>query len=445
MGIKIPEEGNLFRSRKGRNNAIRIYFLLLLIIIGAFLLREVNAGEIEPLFLPTATPTRTANSHAFEGETNFQAGNIPQAIQAYQEAARLEPNNSQIWSELARIQTYSSNLLTTDAERKQRLEEAVASADRAVEVNPYDSNAYAIQALAYNWYSNPVYAGDQSDQYLLDAQNAVEKALQLDSRNALALAFRAEIMIDQFRYSEAIQSADAALDSGPELMDVHRVNGYVLESLGNRYGDAINEYKKAAEISPNLTFLYISIGANYRQLKQYELALEYFATAARINEQNKINDPIPYLAIARTYSQMGEFFIAARNVMKAIDFTPANPDVYGQLGIVYFRSRNYEGSIPALQCAVNGCNEEQSCEVRQCNPETDPQVSVEGLPLTTNTVVYYYTYGSVLSAMHRDGSDYCERALDVFDTVRSQFSEDAGVMSIVTAGEEICADNGITR
>ena len=56
------------------------------------------------------------------------------------------------------------------------------------------------------------------------------------------------------------------------------------ESLGN-YSQAINEYKEAMHINPNLTFIYLRIGANYRKLQQYDAALEYFAKAAKINEQ----------------------------------------------------------------------------------------------------------------------------------------------------------------
>ena len=50
----------------------------------------------------------------------------------------------------------------------------------------------------------------------------------------------------------------------------------------------------------------------------YEQSLEYFDRAAKINEQIGVNDPAPYLSISRTYSQLGEFFIAAKNVQKGI-------------------------------------------------------------------------------------------------------------------------------
>jgi tetratricopeptide (TPR) repeat protein len=449
MGIRLPDDKHLFRAPK-RDNPIRIYFLVFFVLIGVFIFREVKAGNIQEPFLPTPTATRTANSFAFEGETHFNAGKIQEAVDSYRKAASLEPNNSTIWAELARIQTYSANLLTTDAQKIQRLQEAIESAEKAVELNPEDSSAHAILSLTYDWFSNPNYSGSEAEDYVFKAEQASAKALQLDSDNVLAVAFRAEIYMRQLRYKEALDFAERAVSMDNTSFDAYRVYGFVLESQGGSYDEAIEAYKKAAEINPNLTFIYLSIGVNYRQLQKYDEALEYFALAASINEDNEILDPIPYLGIARTYSQIGEFFIAARNVMRALEITPTDPFVYSQLGLVYFRSRNYEGSIPAFACAVDGCTALESCIVRQeCSEDTPeeeiPPYEIEGLPLTESTVVYYYSYGSVLAAMHRDGTGYCERALDVFDTIRSRYADNDGVMSIVNTSVSICESYGITQ
>jgi tetratricopeptide (TPR) repeat protein len=198
------------------------------------------------------------------------------------------------------------------------------------------------------------------------------------------------------------------------------------------------------KITPNRTFLQISIGANYRQLKQYDRAIEYFAQAASINESLGVRDSIPYLAIGKTYTQMGEFFIAARNVRKAIQYDPTSPDVYGQLGIVYFKSHNYEGSIDPLKCAIYGCDADVSCTVRDCDSEKDAKIVISGMPLSANTVVYYYTYGSVLAGLHRKSQPYCTEAVKVLHQVRQGFPEDETILSIVAASEEICSSYGIT-
>jgi tetratricopeptide (TPR) repeat protein len=436
-----------FRKSRKKSNPYRILVLFVLIVFFMTLLTGMVKGEVQPLFLPTPTPTRTTDSFVIEGETHFAAGNLDAAIEAFKNATRLNPEDPELFTKLARIQTYSSSLLTTDAERKLRLEEALESINRAKALAPTDSQVLAVRAFVLDWNSNPLLVDEVTSEDLLnEAESEVVMALQIDNSNTLALAYYAEILVDQTKWNQAQQYIQQAVERDPDLMDVHRIQAYTYETLGE-YNLAIQEYEKAIEIMPNYTYLYIAVGRIYRHLKLYDQALEHFATAVNLNEQLGIKDPIPYLAIANTYAQDGEFFAAALNVKSALDFTPANPDVYGQLGVVYHKSRNYEGAIPALECAIEGCDAEQSCDVRQCDPEVDPMVSVEGLPLTGSSVVYYFTYGSVLSGLHKEGDDKCEKAMEVFEQLRAGFPDDPTIMSIVQAGEEICtySEDSITE
>jgi Tfp pilus assembly protein PilF len=87
----------------------------------------------------------------------------------------------------------------------------------------------------------------------------------LDNSNTLALAFYAEVLIDQQKWNQAEQNIKQALAQDDSLMDVHRIYAYVLETLG-QYNLAISEYDKAIAIEPNFTFLYLRAGANYRAL-----------------------------------------------------------------------------------------------------------------------------------------------------------------------------------
>jgi tetratricopeptide (TPR) repeat protein len=439
---KRPE----FRPSRQTSNPYRMLVWIVLIIGGFLLVNAVNSGKIQPMFSPTLTPTRSAESFAFEGETHFKSGNLNKAITAYNSATRLDPKNGELWSELSRIQTYSSNLLTTDKEKQLRLAEAFDSADKGVKASPENSNAWAVRAFTLDWNANNVLNIDKKDSEMTEAEQNAVRALQLDNQNTLALAFYSEILVDQQKWDQSLQVINQAVarasQRGEEIMDIHRVNAYVNESLGN-YDVAINEYKEAAKITPNLTFLQISIGLNYRQLKQYERAIEYFAQAATINENLGVRDSIPYLAIGKTYTQMGEFFSASRNVKKALQYDPTSPDVYGQLGIVYFKSHNYEGSIEPLKCAIYGCDSETSCNIRDCDPLKDEKITIQGMPLSPNTVVYYYTYGSVLAGLHRKSQPYCNEAVKVLHQVRQGFPVDKIILAIIEPSEEICANYGI--
>ncbi len=451
----IHDEKPLFRRNRGKDNIYRILLLLVALLFFAVLLRGYLGGTVTPFLSATPTPTRTANNYAMEGEMFFTAGDLNKAIAAYQKAHEVDPNNAQLLSELARIQTYSTRLITTDSERLVRMQQALDSANKAVDLSPEDSTVHAIRAFVLDWYAGQALTPEEKQSYLSQAEKAAFTALQLDNQNPLALAYFAEILVDEQKWLQGEEFINQALEREPALMDIHRIAAYTQESLGN-YTQAIEEYQKAAEIAPNMTFLYLAIGANYRQLAfkagteaeqnfLYEKALEYFAKVTVINEQLGIKDPIPYMSIARTYTQMGDALVASLNAEKALSFDPTSPDVYGQLAIIYFKARNYEGSIPAFKCAIRGCTPEESCEVRKCNPQTDPTIAITGMPLTANTAVYYYTYGSVLAALHRKTQPYCDEAMKVFAEVRAAFPEDPTAMGIVKEGENICTSYGFSR
>jgi tetratricopeptide (TPR) repeat protein len=447
----VPPKRPLFH-RQSTSNVYRIFVWTLLILAGTWLISSMKTGGIQSPFKLTPTPTRTNFSFTIEGDAQFTAGKLDAAITAYREAARVNPDDAEMWAKLARIQTYSSSLRTTDAERRQRLQEALDSINTALELAPNDSNVHAIRAFVLDWSANPALAGDRVTALLIEAEQEAATALQMDSQNTLALAFYAEILVDQQKWTQGQSYIEQAVQRDPTLMDVHRVYAYVLESQGY-YRQAIEEYNKAIEINPNLTFLYIAAGTNYRQLAfkaptkeqsipLYNLALEYYDKAARLNQQLEIKDPIPYIAIGKVYTQQGEFFSAALNMQKALSFDQSNPDMYGQLGMVFYKARNYEGSILTLKCAVRGCTPPESCDARGGCGADEFGVQVVGLPLSQTTVVYYYTYGSALAGLSRPKRNYCADALVVFQEVRVQFSKEPIIMGIVENGEAICASLG---
>jgi tetratricopeptide (TPR) repeat protein len=374
----------------------------------------------------------------------------PGAITVYLEASRVDPNNAEVWAELSRIQTYSTRLQVKREDIIARLDEAIVSAERAVELNPDSSYAHAVHSFALNWRAS--YASDDRERqaFLTRAEQEAVRALQLDNASALALAFYAEVLVDQQKWTQALQTVQQALDRDSSLMDVHRVHGYVLESLGE-YALAIDAYERAIVITPNLTFLYIQVGAGYRVLAfrspneevqrgLFEKSLEYFAQAARINQQLGVRNPGPYVSIARTYSQMGEFFIAIRNIQRAIEFEPDNAVLYGELGVLYHKNRNYETGILALKCAIRGCTEEESCDGRGGCGRNDVPSVVSPLSLSQSTVYYFDIYASQLAALSTPRQSYCSEALAVASIVESSpYISDPNIAADMVVVRTICS------
>lgn len=447
-----------FHPTKPRSNPYRILLWAGLVLAAIWLLIQARQGAFESPFMPTPTPTRAPQSYLLEAQAYFDAGKLDDpnsdldAVGAYQRALAIDPTNALAWAALARIQTYSSSLVSTDQQRYQRLQEALVSIQKALQLAPDDSTVLAIQALVLDWNaSSALITAEQREDYLAQAEAAATRAYLLDPENTLALAFYAEVLLDQQKLDQALQYAEEAVKRDPNLMDTHRVYANVLESLG-LYNDAILEYKRAVAITPNLTFLYLRIGLIYRHLQVYDTALEYFDRAAEINERLGVKDPLPYIAIAKVYTQQGYAQTAALNAEKALLFNPTDSDTYGQLGMIYASARNYESALPALRCAVEGCTAEENTTLREVAEKFAPQddtarllheqgftFSVQPLPLTNLTVAYYYVrYGSMLQFLHEPENGYCQRSLELMAILRNAFPDDPLLMQNVEVNEEAC-------
>ena len=464
----MPKKYLFRRVRKGSNPAHIL--ILLILVVSVLLLRQAQGrGEVQPMFLPTPTATRMVNSYILEARTHFDAGSFDKSITAFQQALQVDPENAALYSELARVLTYSSEMTTSDDDRAQRLQEAVQNAKKATELSEDSSTAWAMLAFATDWYATYVrdtlLDGKQGESLLGDAEQYITNAMVHDETNTQAQIYYAEIMIDRYRFEPAQSALQQVLQKAPDMWEAHRVNGLYLENQA-RYLDAIKEYEKAVELSPNMTFLYIKLGRSYRSMGMsvaaqywrnpdenpfFNDALSYFTKAANLNEQLGIQDPNPYLGIGYTYAQMGQFFAASRNMVRALSFDPTSPTTYGEMGIVARQGSNFELSLDAFQCAVDGCNYEVSCRVRSCDPETDKPIEVQALPLNANTVKYYFTYSSLLAGLYLPGDplreNYCRDSLRIMDKVLAvpDFANEPVIVSILDESAAICANYGFTR
>ena len=265
------------RKEKTYIHPYRVLFLLALIFGFVFLIRALDSGAIKRPNQPTPTATRTNVSFVLEAQTHFKSGNLPAAIEAYRSAIQLAPNEGDLYAELARIQVYSSASLSTDDQKRQRLEEALATINAGVEVADEDSNVHAIKAFVLDWYA----PWADKNEVLTQAEQEAVRAITIDPQNTLAIAYYGEILMDSMKYDQAELYINQALEKDPNLMDIHRINGQLWEIKGN-YLQAMESYKKAVEIMPNLTFLYINIGLNYRVLAANDPASPYYPPSLNI-------------------------------------------------------------------------------------------------------------------------------------------------------------------
>jgi tetratricopeptide (TPR) repeat protein len=414
-----------FQLRRQRRDRLFYVALYVVLIFGGLYLNSliVPGGPIQPLSVPTPTATRSPQSYSEEAEKQFSAGQLAQAIEAYERAIEQDPKRIDYWIRKARIEVYAG-----------QAEDAVVSAERAIFLDPNNSTAHAVHALALDW-----------TQDVASASDAAARAITLDTNNALAHAYYAEILVDQQRYAQARDEAQMALSLDPNSMDAYRTYGYYLEATSN-YEQAIEQYQLALKINPNLAFIYMKIGVLYRSLagtaetdadqtRYFDLSIQYFQRASSINP----NDTGPFISIARSYIQTGQYATAAQYLEEALTIDPANAAVHAELGKVHFRNLNYENSIVELKCAVEGCS---TTEDTIDDEEGAPVYQVEPLALDAGTLDTFYIYSSVLAALSTPEDPYCRTARPLMDRIDAWLvandPENPFVFDILAENENIC-------
>jgi len=376
------------RQKRRRTSPLKI---ILMIGVIAFLV-YVNR-TIEPLspnlFLPSPTPTVSADVFLAEAEKLAEDGKYNQALANYRSAIQADPQNPALYIATARLYAYSG-----------RYEEAVENASNAVLLDPNSSMGEALRGLAHGMMGN-----------YLEAESALSRAIELEPGNASAYAYLAIVLAQKIYLGQqtlgdldrAIEASRTAESIAPGSLESSWARGVVLEITGN-YEEAVAELEKAVAINANIADLHITLGRNYRFLGRNDLAVEAFTRANALNP----SDPNPDLLISRTYANIGEFGKAVQYAEQAVNDQPDNSFLYGNLGVMYRQNLETDKALLTLKLAVQG----------GLTPEG---VVVKGLPLSyTNRVPeFYYNYGFALEEL-----GYCSEAVDIAQGILQSISND---------------------
>ena len=375
--------------RRKRPNWFMIILLCLLILAGSYVNRYIIA-DIQPLGVPTPTATIAPESLIAQADGEFKEGKLIPAIETYKKAIASKPDDPAVYITLARTQVFAG-----------KYEDAQISAEDALLLNPTNSMAFAVRAWAL---------GFQGD--YIEAEGDIGRALELDPNNALAHAYFVEILVDSFYagansfdvIEKAISESQVAVALAPNALETHRARGYILEATGN-YEEAIREYEAAIAINPNIADMYLSIGRNHRTLGSYDDAITAFTRANALNPE----DPTPDLFMSRTYATRGEYGKAMQYAESAVTDNPADTNLRGNLGVMYYRNSYWPEAVKELEYVVKGGTTEEGLQMEAINLVPDSQRIAE----------YYFTYALTLSRL-----DQCGEALQIAQLIISRIPAD---------------------
>ncbi len=378
---------SLTRRRRRPSNPLWVITLIVL-IAAAWYFNKAVVPTIPALFEPTPTPTRSPESFVNEAESLYKSGKLKQSIDQYRQAILSDPRNPAIYIAMARVMVFNG-----------QYEDARKAAEDALILNPDNSMAYAVKGWALN-----------SLEDYLEAEGAVNKALEIDPNNALAYAYSAESLLDRGNtedLDQAIEKSRKAQELAPNLLETHRIRGYVLYMTQN-YLDAITEYKAAMAVNDKIWDLHYMLGNVYLSLgsvdsDNYSLAVQEYLSAGALNPTN----PDILTMASRTELAAGQYGKAAQYAEQAVKIEPSNPLLHAYLGYMYYKNTAYDKAAAELSLYVRG-------------GKTGDGTVVKGVPLAPGKPAEQYAIYSL--ALSKDGK--CSDAVQVAQLVLQNIAED---------------------
>jgi tetratricopeptide (TPR) repeat protein len=345
---------------------------------------------VQPPYIPTPTVTRGPESYINEADTLAAAGKFAQAIDIYNEAIRIAPDNPILYINIARAQVFAG-----------RYDDALVSASRALLLNGDNSTAYAVRA----WALTRKGSLDEADQ-------VIQEALRLDPNNGTAHAYYAFLLGAMYEQNTgpyvdpiqpAIDESVTALALSPDRLEARWARGYILFITGNA-DLAIQQYLAAIEINPNIAQLHLELGVAYRSLDLTEQALEEYNRANTLNP----SDPLPDLYSSRALASVGKYEQAIQYAQTAVQDAPTDPYLRGNWG--YMLYKNFEWPMAAEQfvLTINGGQSEDGQAIQPLPLSADPWDSR-----------YYYTYAILLAQLGR-----CAEVLSLTQTIQATLPAD---------------------
>ncbi|MBN1983679.1 MAG: tetratricopeptide repeat protein [Chitinivibrionales bacterium] len=282
-----------------------------------------------------------------------------------------------------------------------RLDDAIRYYQRLVNADPA-STLFYMRTLALLYYYNKKY--EQSEKILKQLLSQNPDNYELHFYLGMVLSSLGEHSLAEVEYWKTLSIKEDYADAWIQLctgaLKMHeweraleislnfknknpkdasswRMHGYVL-AHGKRYAEAIDEYKKALELTNRDLNIWFELGSAYERIGDYKKAEESFATVLHYNptdasaanylgymwaERNKNLDSAQSLltialkqdpengAYLDSYGwilfKKGDTAAALKYLLKAVEVISDDPVVYEHLGDVYGKMKEYKKALDA--------------------------------------------------------------------------------------------------
>ena len=225
-------------------------------------------------------------------------------------------------------------------DKKGNLGRGIEALELLLTKNPESAPGHALLALAYHYL--PLQGGNDAN-WLRKAEQAAERAVELDPYLAKARVGRGFVYQDLGRPEEALKDLRIALELDPES-DWARIGlARVLASQGE-LEQAKKVVAKGSRLNPDSWKLHLEIGSLFFRTGRYETAAASFEEVVRLVPDSILG----YRNLSGAYYFLGDLAKASAVLQRAIEIEP-KATLYNNLGTFYFMQGLFTESVAAFE------------------------------------------------------------------------------------------------
>ncbi len=230
-------------SRSGISVILGISALLLLLGISQVYGEELSAGDWSDM-----------------GNAQAKRGEYEKAVASYDRAIELDKYNPDLW--------YNKGLALIGLGR---YEDALSCYQRATKIKPFDADLWLSRGAALSALGRHE-----------EALESYDRAVEFGSEKADVWNNRGTILANLGRYEEALGSYDRAVEIEPKEADAWNNRGTILADLG-RYEEALESYDRVVEIEPEEADAWNNRGSALHRMGRYQEAQECYNRAISLD------------------------------------------------------------------------------------------------------------------------------------------------------------------
>ena len=227
-----------------------------------------------------------------------------------------------------------------------RFQEALGDFNRAIALDPTNSDAYNNRANIY-------VQNGRADDAIADCNRALEVAPRLDFQLAKIYFNRGTAYVRKNQISLALKDLDEALNLDPNNESAHFNRAIALSRSGD-FRKALDDYTWVIKMNPGHSRAFNNRGGVYRELGMLNEALEDFQRSIALQPDYGAS----YINRGIVLKMRGQLDESLRDLNTGIRLLPNSFDAYYNRGIVRFRRKEYREAIADFSQAIqlNGGN-----------------------------------------------------------------------------------------